>query len=528
VNNLEAQDDAFWGFNDSQFYLIARNVSAKYFAMGVEIAIGLLMLPFNVAYLGPSAYGLWILIASLTTYFSILDMGYGISLVKFAAEYRTRRDSQGLNQIVSTLFFVFVGIGLAAFSAAILLAFNLESLFNITPEQATTGRNVLLIISLYVATGFPFSVFGGIANGFQRNYLNVNFTILTSIGVAVVNFAVLLAGYGLVELVAATTAIRLLSYLGYRMNAYRAFPALEIRPKYFRLARLREVTGYSAYLLLIDLANRLNYATDTIVIGAFMSTAAIAIWTVAQRLIDITLRLTGQMNAALFPAIVDSDTGGRDDRLRFILLQGTRLSLAMVIPMVTAICLLARPLVDAWVGPKFAQSVPIIYILSGALIFRVGNSTATTLLKGAGRHRLLTIANVALGASNLGLSIALVRVLGLVGVALGTLIPLGIVSTLILFPAACRRVNIPMSQVLSAAVWPAVWPVSVMAVFLVTTRNFAGVGPVSVAVQAIMAGAIYVTIFLWLAIDRDERQWYLSKAKQLLRRPAVSNPAGIR
>ena len=37
------------------------------------------MLPFNVAHLGQSAYGLWVLVASVTVYFSMFDMGYGVA-----------------------------------------------------------------------------------------------------------------------------------------------------------------------------------------------------------------------------------------------------------------------------------------------------------------------------------------------------------------------------------------------------------------------------------------------------------------
>ena len=57
-----------------------------------------------------------------------------------------------------------------------------------------------------------------------------------AITVAAVNAAVLMAGGGLVELVAATTAVRVLSYIAYRRNAYRVFPPLRIRPSLFRCA----------------------------------------------------------------------------------------------------------------------------------------------------------------------------------------------------------------------------------------------------------------------------------------------------
>ena len=106
-----------------------------------------------------------------------------------------------------------------------------------TPEQVRTGQIVLLFISAYVALGFPMSVFGGIVNGFQRQYMNGAVHFVTSLAVVAANVIVLLSGYGLAELVAATTAVRILSYVAYALNAYRVFPALRIRPHLFKVER---------------------------------------------------------------------------------------------------------------------------------------------------------------------------------------------------------------------------------------------------------------------------------------------------
>src|SRR5215210_3379399 len=81
---------------------VARNVSTRYVAIAAEMAIGILLLPFNVAHLGTAAYGLWMLTTSITTYFSVLDLGYSGALVKFVAEYRARRDPRALNELLST------------------------------------------------------------------------------------------------------------------------------------------------------------------------------------------------------------------------------------------------------------------------------------------------------------------------------------------------------------------------------------------------------------------------------------------
>jgi O-antigen/teichoic acid export membrane protein len=501
---------------------VARNVSTRYLAIGVEALLGLVVLPFNVAHLGKSAYGLWMLTASITAYFSVLDLGYSGALVKFVAQYRAKRDYAGLNEILSTMFALFATFGAVTYLVAIVIAVFLGRLFHVSPEQVHIGRYVLLIISLSVAIGTAFNVFGAVINGFQRYDLNNVVGATSSVVTAVVNVAVLSAGYGLIELVAATTAVRLGTYLIYRANAYRVFPALRISLALFRRERLREVTFFSVYMLIIDFANKMNYSLDAIVIGGFLSMSAVAVWTVGQRVAELTQRLTNQLNDVLFPAVVDNSSASRLARLQSIFIQGTRLSLGTVVPIAGAVILMAGPLVHAWVGADFGGSVVVLRLLSLVVIVRVGNATAGTVLKGAGRHRLVAFTNLAAAFVNLGLGIALVRPLGLPGVAIATLVPIGIASSAVLFPAACRRVELPLWSSIREAVWPAVWPAAIMAAFVLATRDL--IPPVLPAVAAEIAAActVYAAVFFGVSIGPVQRHLYLSKALELVRR----RPAG--
>src|SRR6476659_4412818 len=105
----------------------------NYLVTGVELLLGIFMLPFNVRHLGQSAYGLWVLVASVTVYFSMLDMGYGVAQVRFAAKYRAQGDTKALNEIASTMFCLFTAIGLVAFAFAAVIARNLDHVFTLSP-----------------------------------------------------------------------------------------------------------------------------------------------------------------------------------------------------------------------------------------------------------------------------------------------------------------------------------------------------------------------------------------------------------
>ena len=506
-----------WTQDDHQLVTVARNMTTRYMAIGTDALIGLMLLPFNVHHLGAAAYGLWMLTSSMTTYFSVLDLGFGGSIVKFVAHYRAKRDARGLNEIASTLFVVFSIIGVVAYSVFVLVALHIGRLFNLTPDQVSTGRSLMLIVGVYVSLGFPFSVFGGIINGFQRFDLNNVVGVCSSFIVAVVNVVMLLAGYSLVQLVLVTTMVRIGTYLVYRLNAYQVFPALSLSPKLFLWSRVRELTSFSVYVSIIDWANKLNYSIDAIIIGAYLGPASVALWTVPQRLAEMLQRLTNQFNGIIFPVVVDSDAGEKPEHLRMIFIEGTRLSLVTVLPLAAALFLLADPLIRAWVGPKFVDSIIVTQILICVIAIRVGNATATTVLKGAGEHRLLAFTNAGAALANVGLSLLFIRPFGLVGQAYGTLIPVALASVIILWPAACRRVGISKAEAFRRAVWPTLWPVAFMALVVIPLRNAVPAQLVSVALTGAIGAVCYAVVFLAFAVNRDERKVYLAKATEILR-----------
>jgi O-antigen/teichoic acid export membrane protein len=515
VTSTGSAADSAWGSQNDQLVTVARNVGTRYMVIATDAAIGLVLLPVNVYYLGQSMWGLWVLTASLNTYFSVLDLGYGGSITRFVALYRARRDARGLNEILSTLAVIFACVGVLAYGAFILVALNVGRVFNLTPDQIETARTLLLISGVYVALGFPFGVFGGVTNGFQRYDINNIVGVGTTVAVAIVNVTMLASGYTLVQLVAVTTSMRIGAYLIYRRNAYRTFPALSLRPSLFRWSRLREVTGFSVYVAIINWSRQLNYATDAVIIGAFMTPAAVALWTVPSRMSQFVQRLTNQLNGVLTPVVVDSAATRRHDRLRTIFIQGTRLSLVGVIPLAATLFLLAQIVIPSWVGPRFEQSIPIAQILAIVIAFRVGTATANTVLQGAGEHRLLAFTNLTVGVLNIGLSLLLIRQYGLVGQAFGTLVPVSAASAFVLWPAACRRVKIGVGEAFRRAVWPALWPLAPMVAVLVPLRAMVPSNLAGAALAAAIGGVCYATAFLALAVKREERATYIAKATRI-------------
>ncbi|HKO02716.1 MAG TPA: hypothetical protein VJ032_13535, partial [Thermoanaerobaculia bacterium] len=66
---------------DAATNLIAGTIT-KYVVLALNIGLGIVLMPFTVRHLGQTEYGVWMLVASMTAYFQLLDLGYGNGVVR--------------------------------------------------------------------------------------------------------------------------------------------------------------------------------------------------------------------------------------------------------------------------------------------------------------------------------------------------------------------------------------------------------------------------------------------------------------
>jgi O-antigen/teichoic acid export membrane protein len=490
---------------------VLTGTATKYVLLAVNVALGVFMMPFTLHHLGTAQYGLWMLVASMTYYFQLLDLGYGSGLVRHLADADARGETTRANQILSTFVTVYSALGIAAAAGIIVIIFAVIPHFpNLPADQVPLAQGVLALMGIRITAGFPMTVFGAVTTARQRFAMNNTVAIAVAIANAAVTYVVLSAGYGLLMLVASTTAVGLSSYAAYAWTAHRAFPQLRIRPSSFSRNLVREVTAYSFYLFIIDIAVQIGFNLDNIVIGAVWGTSAVALYSVALRLADYQRQLCNQYNSLLFPVVVRFDASGRSGALRGVMLDGTRIAMMLVVGATVCVIGFGRPLIVHWMGPAFEPSVLPLYVLAAIGVVLVGQGPLGNVLLATGRHRLVAFASLGEALANLGLSLLLVRPLGIVGVAVGTAIPLVVANVFVLLPAACRQTGIGVGS-FARDVLAAPAAGAVPAVFaVVLLRNL--VPPSSLAMtvgEGAVTGLIYLTAVFAFGLDRSLRRRYL-------------------
>ena len=493
----------------------------KYVLLAVNIGLGIVLMPFTIRHLGTGAYGLWMLVASLTYYFQLLDLGYGNGLVRHVAEADARGDVAGVNTILSTFVVVYAGLGLLAAAGTLgLIVWAVPRFPHLAAPDIRRAQLLLAIMGLRIAVGFPMTVFGAATTARQRFALNNTVAIVVALVNGLVTYLVLATGHGLVTLVASTTAVGLASYAGYAWSARRAFPALRIRPSSFNRRLVRDVTTFSIYLFLIDIAIQIGFNLDTVVIGAALGTSAVAVYAVTLRIADYQRQLCNQFNGFLFPLAVRFGAGGRADALEAMLIDGTRIALLLVTGVTIGVIGFGGPLIARWMGPGFDAGVVPLYVLAVTGVVLVGQGPLGSILLGTGHHRLVAYVSLGEAIANLGLSVLLVRRFGMLGVAIGTAVPVVLANLCLLLPVACREFqlrSLTFLRLVGAA--PAIGAVPAIAVCVLLRVAYPPASLVAILAESALVGLVYLGAVCAFGFDPDVRARYLSHVRRVLHLP---------
>ena len=482
-------------FNKGQ---ILRNVGSSWFALGVNVMVGIFLSPYILHRLGDEAFGLWILIFSFTGYYGLFDLGIRSSIVRYVARYSATEENDELNRLINTAIFSYSGIGLVAASLTLIATYYLNSVFRVPAGFVTTARWLLLMVGVSVSLGFPLGVFSGILEGLQRFYL-LNLTNLSSTLLRAVCIVVALRhGGGLLTVALITVSLPLLGSL---VNAAAVLRHLRLRfgAQYVSRASLKSIASYSGTTFIIIVAGRLRFKTDAVVIGSFVSAAAITYFTIGSRLVDYASEVVSSLAQIFVPMSSQTHAKGDLDGLRKIFIVGNRACAFIIFPITAIYTILGKSLIEAWVGPKYvATSYPVLLVLLFPTTLMLAQSASGRILWGMAKHKTWALVALAEGVANLVLSIILVQRYGIMGDAIGTAIPLTCSMIFFLPPHLCRLLGLKLRTYLYRTfVFPLALCIPLIAALLLMRRWFVPHRLSQLAVQLVVALAVYGLSLAW-------------------------------
>lgn len=404
---------------------IISNTLANGVAQFTSLASSFVFMPMLIRAFGANDFGLFLLASSVAAYASLVDFGVGTSLIKYVAEKAATDDKEGVGRYVSTslLFYIVVGLLVAVMLASLgLLSGNL---FKVTADGARLLRNLLLVGAFGAVFMWPGSTAGYVLAGLQRHTLTARtalFGAFANIGVILV---VLSQHQGPVALLAGQTAVGLVCAAINTVLARRALGNVEIHPLRARMKVFKDIVSFSWVIFVLQICVLiLVQQTDRIVVGVFLSASAVTLYEAAGKMQGLMTQLTQFATSAVMPFASQLDAQGRDSSIQTLFFRGTKYVMALVLPVVVGLMILASPIIIHWLGPAFAGQALSAQVLLSWQLLGVGAviGEAVLVARGNARKRLFNSVFV-LTLGNLVLSVLLVQRFGILGVVLGTAIP---------------------------------------------------------------------------------------------------------
>ena len=416
-----------------------RNVVSNWGAFVFGAVANFFLAPFVVHSLGNSAYGAWVLLGSLVGYLGLLDLGVRGAVMRFVARLHAAADHDEAGRFASAGHFLFrISSGLAL-AAGVGLALVLDRIFEIPPELLGEARVAVVLSAATIGIALMTGVYGGIVTAMQRFDLSSGAEIgIEALRIAAVVVA-LRMGQGLVALAAIQLGCGTIRFTISYVLSRRLYPELRLARGRWDRTHLRQILGFSVASTALQGAAMVILQFDAVVIGAALPVAMVAYFSIAGTLAHYGRAVVDGISYTVPPRVSAQEGRGDMEGARQTALLGGKMSTLVHLPIIVTFLLRGGTFIGLWMGPEYAgPSGRVLWILSLAYWFMAGRQIIVTTLMGLNRHRVLVPAAWTEAALNLGLSIGLVRIYGLYGVAWGTTIP-SLIITLGVYPVLFSR-----------------------------------------------------------------------------------------
>lgn len=484
------------------------------------MAIAFFLTPHLIRSLGSARYDIWCVVEAILAYFTLLDLGIGVGLIRSVARDHATGRLSGINRMASCSLAVFLAAGLFALAIGLPLAFALGPQLGERTGDPRDATAFMAIMMVNLAITLPGSVFPSILEGLER------FAIKAVIRLAVLSLkaigyvAVTWNGQSLFPLAIVAIGCTILEHIALAIVCWRLLPRLRFAWSLLDRETFRSVWSFSGHAFLTMLAGRITLQTGAVLIGLFLPAGQVTIFVTASRIVDYAKTLLRAVTTTLTPGIAAMEACGDWDGLRGLFLTGTRAVLYLVLPINAGIVFFGRPFLTRWVGSEIADGGYVaMVILSVTVSLGVAQSMAGRVMYGLGRLQWYARLALAEAAVNIVLTLCLIIPFGVIGVAVAVAIPniLFCIATIVM---ACHEIG--MSGKRYFAVWQAPVIATTAPIVLWTL-----IGPVDPTWPAIAGGIAlgmipYGIIVLWC-----ERKTFAILTQQLQKalRPSVT---GIR
>ena len=396
---------------------------SSYVALGINIFYTIASVPLALHYLDKEQFGLWALVAQMSAYLGLLELGMRGSVARILSDHKDQMETGAYGSVLKTGNRIFFIQGLAVTLCGWLLAAVGAPLMDLPP--ALHGQFSILMALQSTLGGIGLALAGLGAPLWCHQRLDVS--ALSSSLCLILSFAVLWVGFSLgwqiysmvavsaVTLITGTTCI----YTFCKRSGF--YPSRENSGNYDPLI-FRELFHFGSGLFLINLGTLMASASQVVLVSRLMGVDNAAIWSVATKLFNMAQQFVAKILESsvggLTEMLVRGDQSGMRDRFRDIV----TLSAVMAVVASGAIAFMNGAFVEVWTSGKITWNAWNNLLLGCVLFSTAVNRCHIGLVGITKQIRGMKYINLLEGSLFVLFSLLLVPTTGLAGLLIAALV----------------------------------------------------------------------------------------------------------
>lgn len=490
-------------------------VIISYLTLAFNILIGLVYTPFMILKLGDGQYGIFSLANSLISFVTLLDLGFGQTLVRYISKARVTGDIEEehrLNGFFLKMYMVIAAIALVIGVGIVILYPQLVAK-TFAEEEIRLFRIVFLILLVNVAISFPMSVFSATLNAYEEFFLLKLANFIMTVFKYLVMFFLLVAGCKLVAITVVVLISSLITQCFYMVYSVRK---IGIKFEFSRMKTnlTREILHFSFFIFLNLIIDFLYSNTDKLILGAVAGPVSVSIYSIGIYFSQYFTELSTAMSGVFLPKIMDLYQKGERDEISNLFNQVGRLQMILLFLVLGGYACLGREFIYLWVGSTYKDSYLIGIIIMLPSIIPLTQNIGITIIRAMNIHKYRSYMYIFIAIVNVAISIPLAISYDGIGSAIGTSIATFLGQIFFMNWFYAKRVRIDIKKY-----WNNFLKFLLMTVFvLVIVAGVKLLIPVhswsSMVLMIFLFSVIYAVIYWLIIANKYEKKLVLSTLRK--------------
>ncbi len=338
---------------------VAKNAIYGFSTWFLPLGLSFVATPIVVKALGHSGYGIYALVLGVIGYSFNLNTGRAVT--KFVAEYRATRETERINDVVSTTLAINLVVG--ASGALVLAAVSgwlVRSVFRIDEAHAADAMHAFYAAAGVIFLTMQWQVFLSVLQGYQRYDLFSRLTNLSSIATIGGSVVLALTGFGLLGLLLWNVAVLAVVWTITFFVARKLLPPGGISPMPDR-GTLRRIIGFSGGVIGYQIISNAVLLFERGWIIRRLGEESLTYYVVPMTLGIYIHGFISSLLLVVFP--LSSELGGDREKLKSLYLRSSKLVSFFVAFIAVTLIVESKVFMTLWMGSDLAaQSAPVLIV----------------------------------------------------------------------------------------------------------------------------------------------------------------------